>query len=64
MPILGLEPTQFYSEGFWQHALPNWASERYMPIFGLETTQINSEGYWQHAFNYMGCRKKYADIGT
>jgi len=41
-----------------------WAVERTMPILGLEPTQFISEGYWQHAFNYVGCRKKYADIGT
>jgi len=35
-----------------------------MPIMGLEPTQFISEGYWQHAFNYLGCGKKYADIGT
>ena len=35
-----------------------------MPILGLEPTQFISEGYWQHPFNYLGCRKKYADIGT
>jgi len=35
-----------------------------MPILGLESTQFISEGYWQHAFNYLGCRNKYADIGS
>jgi len=35
-----------------------------MPILGLEPTQFISEGYGQHAFHYLGCRKKYADIGT
>jgi len=34
-----------------------------MPILGLEQTQFISEGYYQHAFNYLGCRKKYPDIG-
>jgi len=35
-----------------------------MPILGIEPTQFISEGYLQHAFNYLGFRKKYADIGT
>jgi len=35
-----------------------------MPIFGLEQTQFISEGNCKHAFNYLGCRKKYPDIGT
>ena len=35
-----------------------------MPILGLEPTRFISDGYWQHAFNYLGCRKKYADIRT
>jgi len=122
MPILGLEPTQIFSEGYWQHAFnclgcrnkyanigtrnktvyfrrlllaslklpglqkdicrnrdsnqhclfPNatanplsttWSAERNMPILGLEPTQFISESYCQHAINYLGCRKKYADIG-
>jgi len=41
-----------------------WAAERNMPILGLEPTQFISEAYWLHAFNYLGCRKKYADIGV
>jgi len=41
-----------------------WAAERKMPILGLEQTHFITEGYWQHPFNYLGCRKKYADIGT
>ena len=35
-----------------------------MPILGLEPTQSISEGYCQHALNSLGCRKKYAHIGT
>jgi len=122
MPILGLEPTHFISEGYWQHAFKylvcrkkyadigtqnnssfpkangnmrstTWAvernmpvlgfephsllpkdtgnprsttrdAERIMPILGLEPTQFISEGYCQHAFNYLRCRKKYANIGA
>jgi len=41
-----------------------WASERNMAKLGLEPTHFISEGYWQHAFNCLGCRKKYANIGT
>jgi len=120
---MGLEPTQFISKGYWQHAfnylgcrkkyadigtrtntvyfprllptcvkLPGlqkgicrywesnqhglfpiatgntrsiiWAAERNMPILGIEPTQFIYEGYWLHSFNYLGCRKKYAGIGT
>jgi len=123
MPILGLEPTQFISEGYWLHALnylgcrkkyadignrtntvyfrrllatrvqlpglqkeicrywasnqhslfpkatgntrsTTWTAERNMPILGIEQTQFICEGYWHHAFNSLGCRKKYADIGS
>ena len=35
-----------------------------MTIFGLEPTHFISQGYWQNAFNYLGCRRNYADIGT
>jgi len=41
-----------------------WAAESKMLILGPEQTQLISDGFWQHAFNYLGCRKKYADIGT
>jgi len=123
MPIFGLVPTHFISEGYWQHVfnylgcrkkyadigtrtntvyfrrllatrlkLPglqkeicrywdsnqhslfqkatantlstNLAAERELPILGLEQTQFISEGNRHNAFNYLGCRKKYADIGT
>jgi len=64
MPILGLEPTQIISEGYCNTRSTNWDAERNMPILGLEPTHFISEVYWQHAFNYLGCRKKDADIGT
>jgi len=35
-----------------------------VPIFVIEQTQFIYDGYCQHSFNYLGCRKKYADIGT
>ena len=41
-----------------------WTAERYMPILGLEPTKFISESYYEHAINYLGFRKKYADIGT
>jgi len=42
----------------------NWPAERNMPKMGLQPKQFISDGYWQHAFNYLGCGKKLADIGT
>jgi len=50
-----LQPTRFQ--------LPGLQKEK-LPLLGFEQTQFISEGYCQHAFNYLGCRKKYADIGT
>ena len=41
-----------------------WAAERNVLILGLKPTQFISEDYCQNAFNYLGFRKKYADIGT
>jgi len=64
MPILGLEPTQFISEGHCQHAFNYLGCRKKYADIGTRTTPFISEGYWQHAFNYLGCRKKYADIGT
>jgi len=64
MPILGLEPTQFISERYCQHAFNYLGCRKNMPILGLEPSQFIFEGHCQHAFNYLGCRKKYADFGT
>jgi len=64
MPILGLEPTQFISESYWQQAFNNLGCRKKYADIRIRNTQFISEGYGQHAFKYLGCRKKNADIVT
>jgi len=43
-PILGLEPTQFFSKVTANTHSTTWAAERNIQILGLEPTQFISEG--------------------
>jgi len=64
MPIFGLEPTHFISQGYWQNAFKYLGCRNKYAGIGIRTTQFINEGYCHHAFNYLGCRKKYAVIGN
>ena len=64
MPILGLELSQFISEGYCQHAFNYLGWKKKYADIGTRTNTVNSEGYCWHALNSVGCRKNYADIGT
>jgi len=44
-PILGLEITQFISEGYGKNAFKKLGCRNNMPILGFEPTHFISEGY-------------------
>ena len=65
MSTVGLEPTQFISQGYYQHAFNCLGYIKKQSDRGTRTNVVFfCEGYSQHAFKCLGYIKKYADSGT
>jgi len=61
---LGLEPAQFISEGYCQHALKYLGIRKKYADIGTRNNTVYFRRLLANAFDYLGFRKKYADIGT